>query len=445
MFKRKIEQELTRWASSRYRKPLILRGARQTGKTTVIRRFASNFENFLSIDLEKKTARALFESTDNVGELMPLLFLYCNVKRREGRTLLFIDEIQNSPHTVRLLRYFYEEMPEIHVIAAGSLLETILDKHVSIPVGRVEYMALHPCSFTEFLNATGEERYVQPVLEAAIPQSLHDELTRFFRQFALIGGMPEAVARYAAEKDVVSLSSVYNQLLNTYKTDVEKYAETNTQAAVIRYILDAGMPFAGEAITFGGFAASPYKARETGEAFRTLQKAMLLELVYPVTSAIMPVTPDLKRSPKLFWLDAGLVNHAAKIRREYLLHSDLMDTWRGKAAEQIVWQEIKNLTFDVGETSNFWKREKRGSNAETDLIYVFDGLIIPVEVKSGHNAHLKSLHQFMEESSQDVAVRIWSGYYSVDEVKTLSGRTFRLLNLPMYLIPALPGLLTRLV
>jgi predicted AAA+ superfamily ATPase len=149
MFERSIEKELERWANDKYRKPLVLRGARQVGITTIVNRFAGKFENYLPVNLEKSEALRLFESTDDVKRLLPLLFLYCNVKRHEGRTLLFIDEIQNSPHTVSLLRYFYEEAPEIHVIAAGSLLETMLDRHISLPVGRVQYMALHPCSFAE--------------------------------------------------------------------------------------------------------------------------------------------------------------------------------------------------------------------------------------------------------------------------------------------------------
>ena len=130
MFKRDIETQLHKWAENPYRKPLILRGARQVGKTTVINQFAENFDNFISINLEKSVARDLMESTDEVKKLLPLLFLYANKKQKEGRTLLFIDEIQNSPHTVSLLRYFYEETPEIYVIAAGSLLETMLDRHI---------------------------------------------------------------------------------------------------------------------------------------------------------------------------------------------------------------------------------------------------------------------------------------------------------------------------
>jgi hypothetical protein len=282
------------------------------------------------------------------------------------------------------------------------------------------------------------------ITKAELPNAFHDEILQHFNLYALLGGMPEVVARYAANKDIVALSKIYNQLLNAYKNDVEKYADSNTQANVIRYILDEGWAFSGQTITLGGFAASAYKARETGEAFRTLHKAMLLELVYPTTNVIMPVVSDLKKSPKLFWLDAGLVNYASGIQKEFLLKKDLIDTWRGMAAEQIVAQELKTLSFDIGLKQNYWMRNKRGSTAEVDFVIVFDGKIIPIEVKSGHNAHLKSIHQFMNDANHDIAIRIWSGKFSVDSVKTISGKEFNLINLPFYMISALPHLLSKM-
>lgn len=421
-----------------------MRGARQVGKTTIVGQFSKEFDNYLSLNLEKKDARQLFETMDDVKQLLPLLFLYCGVKQREGRTLLFLDEVQASPQAVALLRYFYEELPQLYVIAAGSLLETMLDRHISLPVGRVEYLALHPCSFIEYLGAIGEDRFIDWISQGKLPEAFHAQMMLHFNIYALIGGMPEVVAHYAANKDVVALSSVYNQLLNAYKNDVEKYAENNTQSSVIRYILEEGWSFAGQSITLGGFASSAYKARETGEAFRTLEKALLLELVYPTVNAILPATADLKKSSKLIWLDAGLVNYAASIQKEYLLSKDLTDVWRGMAAEQIVAQELKALTNEVGAKRKYWVRAKRGSSAEVDFIYLFDGLVIPIEVKSGHNAHLKSLHQFMNEAPHDIAVRVWSGKYSVDRVRTQEGKDFRLVNLPFYSLSALPGILAGL-
>lgn len=282
------------------------------------------------------------------------------------------------------------------------------------------------------------------VEKATLPDVFHNRLMQLFTTYALLGGMPEVIARFASGTDIVSLSDTYSQLLNAYKNDVEKYAGNNTQAVVIRYILEEGWSYAGQTITLGGFAQSAYKARETGEVFRTLEKALLLELVFPTINTVLPATSDLKRAPKLIWLDIGLVNYAAEIQKEYLLSKDLNDTWRGMAAEQIVAQELKALSNKVGKKRRFWVRAKRGSTSEVDFIYVLDGNIIPIEVKSGHNAHLKSLHQFMNEAPHDIAVRIWSGNFSIDPVTTNEGKTFRLLNLPFYMIAALPGLLHRL-
>ena len=445
MFFRQIEVELEKWAAKPGRKPLILRGARQVGKTTVVHKFGEKFDNYLYVNLEKSSAKDLMESKDEVKNLMPLLFLYTNKTRKEGTTLLFIDEIQVSAHSLSLLRYFYEETPEIFVIAAGSLLETMLDKHISIPVGRVEYMALHPCSFIEFLIAIGEERFVALIVKGELPEAFHTTIMNFFNIYALIGGMPEIIACYANQRDILGLSSVFNQLLNGYKNDVEKYAENNKQANVIRHILENGWAFSAQTITFGGFASSAYQARETGEALRTLSKAMLLALVYPTTSVLMPIISDLKKAPKLFWLDAGLVNYTAGIQREYILKKDLLDTWGGRAAEQIVAQEFTALHFEVGKKNNFWVRNKRGSTAEVDFVYEWKGIVFPVEVKSGHNAHLKSLHQFMLEANHDLAIRVWSGKHSIDIVNNPNGKSFKLINLPFYMIAALPNILAKLL
>lgn len=443
MFFRQIEVELEKWAAKPGRKPLILRGARQVGKTTVVHKFGKKFDNYLYVNLEKSSAKNLMESKDEVKNLLPLLFLYTNNTRKEGTTLLFIDEIQVSAHVLSLLRYFYEETPDIFVIAAGSLLETMLDKHISIPVGRLEYMALHPCSFIEFLIAIGEDRFVALIVKGELPDAFHTTIMDFFNIYALVGGMPEVIADYANQRDILGLSSVFNQLLNGYKNDVEKYAENNKQANVIRHILENGWAFSAQTITFGGFASSAYQARETGEALRTLSKAMLLALVYPTTSVLMPVISDLKKAPKLFWLDVGLVNYAAGIQREYILKKDLLDTWRGRAAEQIVAQEFTALHFEVGRKNNFWVRNKRGSTAQVDFVYVWNGIVFPVEVKSGHNAHLKSIHQFMLAANHDLAIRVWSGKYSVDIVQNLYGKSFRLINLPFYMIAALPHIIAK--
>ena len=445
MFERDIFVRLREWASREKHKPLILRGARQVGKTTVVHEFGKEFDDYLYLNLESEEDAAVFEGTTDVHAILQAIYFLKRKPKREGRTLLFIDEIQCVPRAVALLRYFYEDMPELYVITAGSVLQSLLRQRISFPVGRVEYMSLRPCSFCEFLGAMGEKQIRDAIFQFALPPLLHDEVMRLFRQYTLIGGMPEVVADYAEHKDIIRLESIYNSLLTSYNEDVEKYATNRTQVEVIRLILERGWQMAGQTIKLGGFGSSAYKAREVGEAFTAMEKAFLLELVYPVVSTEVPLLPALRRAPKLIWLDGGLVNYAAKIQQEVFDAKDLLDAWRGHIAEQWVAQELAAFSGTIGYTKrNFWVRNTPSSIAEVDFVYQDGTRVIPIEVKSGNNAHLRSLHQYMDEASHDVAIRVWSGNYSVDEVKTLSGKTFRLVNLPFYYVGILPEILKRL-
>lgn len=205
------------------------------------------------------------------------------MKRKEGRTLIFMDEIQNSPKAVVKLRYFYEETPEIYVIAAGSLLESLIDVHISFPVGRVQYMAIRPCSFREYLGAMGENSMGEILKMPRMTIAFHETLMKHFNFYTTIGGMPEVVSEYAQHRDIVRLSSIYDSLLKRYQDDVEKYAKGEKQTDVIRFILSEGWSKAGQTIKLGNFAGSSYKASDVGNAFRTLEKTMLLELVYHIS------------------------------------------------------------------------------------------------------------------------------------------------------------------
>jgi predicted AAA+ superfamily ATPase len=396
--------------------------------------FADRFENYLYLNLEKTPkVITLFDKEQEIPGLLAEIFLFCGKEKQAGKTLLFIDEIQNSRTAITKLRYFYEEkLPDLYVIAAGSLLETMLNKNISFPVGRVEYLAVRPCTFNEFLRAIGEKVLEKALIDRRIPEALHDRTMNFFNTFTLIGGMPEVIADYAENKDFVGLNRIYESLLTSYRDDVEKYAENGAMSQTIRYILKAGWKFAAQRITLGGFAESPYKSREMGEAFRTLEKTFVLELCYPTTDFLVPVTQDLKRSPKLLWLDCGLVNYAAKLQQEVFGSKDILDAYRGKIAEQVVAQELLAIDSRVSNQRNFWVREKHTSQAEIDFVLQFDGKVIPIEVKSGHNAKLKSLHLFMDETPHDIAVRVWSQPFSIDEVTTPKGKKFRLLNVPFY-------------
>ena len=179
------------------------------------------------------------------------------------------------------------------------------------------------------------------------------------------------------------------------------------------------------------------------EAFQTISKAMLLELVYPISEPLLPAIPHFRRRPKLLWLDTGLVNYAAGVQKELFLADDIQDVWRGRMSEHIVGQELIANKLEVSAHRLFWHRDKQGSSAEVDFVCPYQGLLIPIEVKTGHNAHLKSLHLYMDEAPHNIAVRVWSKPFSKDEVKTLKGKTIKLLNLPFYYVAQIEKILQR--
>lgn len=433
MFRRNIISKLEAWKQDERHKPLILRGARQVGKTTVVNEFGALFDNYLYFNLERNENVKLFEMEIPLDDLVNMLFASLGKPQQKGTTLIFIDEIQNSPKTIALLRYFYEQRPDLYVIAAGSLLENLVDVKVSFPVGRVQYLALRPCSYYEFLGALGKNNLLAILSQKAeYTVAFHEQLMHLFNQYTIIGGMPEAVQQYADTQDIVAIEDIYETLVQAYKDDSEKYVRGNKLTDVVRFILSYGWAFSGDTISLGNFANSGYKSREVGEAFRLLEKAMLLELVYPMSSTQMPIIPETKRMPKLIWFDTGLVNYQAGIRREIIGSTEMVDSWRGHIAEQITAQELLTMEDRVGQHRSFWAKPNNG--AEVDFVFVHNSKLYPIEVKSGTNAHLRSLQSFMDNSDIDIAIRIWSKPYSADRLKTPKGKEFRLINLPFYLI-----------
>lgn len=436
-FRRNAETVLEQWSSSPYRKPLVLRGARQTGKTTLIKRFGRTFDTFIYLNLELDDDRRLFENTLSAADLLQLICLEKGVFH-QGRTLLFIDEIQYSPRAVMMMRYFYEDMSDLYVISAGSLLEVMMDKHkISFPVGRVEYLYLFPLTFEEFLNAAGETAALEYWRQIPVPAFAHDKLTGLFRLYSFVGGMPEAVSRYVETRDLSGLSDVYANLLTAYQDDVSKYAATGHEADVIRHVIGTAPKLSGERIAFEKFGNSGYRSADVGESMRKLERAMLLYLRYPVTQTMLPMIPDRKMRPRIHVLDVGLINHSLGIRNLYFSSTQLSDLYKGTLAEQMVWQEM--TASDSRELSNpvFWTREKKQSNAEVDFLFQFQAELIPVEVKSGKNGTLRSLHQYIEAGNCRFAVRLYDNCMQLEDAVTPSGaansgKKYRLLNLPLY-------------
>ncbi|MDR0962096.1 MAG: AAA family ATPase [Mediterranea sp.] len=444
MIQRSLLAYLREWKRSNTRKPLVLRGARQVGKSTLINEFGKEYDVYLKLNLDETDDYELFERYFRIDELIDAIYLHCKQKKEGGTTLLFIDEIQNSPRAVAMLRYFYEQAPHLHVVAAGSLLESLIDKTISFPVGRVQYVAMRPCSFLEFLDGIGES-FDKESVENLQADKIHERVMRHFKNYCIVGGMPEAVAGYAESKDILALDEVYDTLIASYSDDVEKYAANATMTQALRFILQNGWTYGGSTISFERFANSAYRSREMGEAFRTIEKAMLLELVYPVTSSLLPLQPAFTRRPKLIWLDTGLVNYIAGVRSELFNSLTIQDAWRGKSAEHIVAQELLACSQKVTAHRYFWVNAQKGSDAEVDFVIDINGMVVPVEVKSGINTHLRSLHSYMDMAPHDVAVRVWSNLLSVDEVTTPKGKRFRLVNLPFYYVGVIEKVLTSLV
>lgn len=435
MFYRNVITELRKWASAADRKPLILRGARQVGKTTAVDMFAKDFDLYISLNLEKKEEAAIFNKSLSVEELIHAIFFIKNVSySKNKKILLFIDEIQNSPPAVAMMRYFYESPKNLHVIGAGSLLETMMgDKQVSYPVGRVRFLFMYPMTFEEFLRAADEEEAVKLYNQVPLPEYTFSKLMKLFHTYTLVGGMPEVVKRYIKNEDIVGLKPVYQGLLTAYLDDVSKYARTPAMEEVLRHAIETAPFEAGKRIKFHGFGQSNYKSREMGEALRTLERIMLLYLLYPSTAAEPPAMPDKKKSPRLQFLDTGLLNYTVGLQGHFFEYDDLHSFYRGTLAEHIVGQELAAVDMNSDKKNSFWVREERQSSAELDFILPYKHYIVPLEVKSGKTGSLRSLHQFLDRAGHSYAIRLYSGPLQVAETSTPSGKPYKLLDLPYFL------------
>lgn len=445
MFARNLIHQLRQWKENPRRKPLVLRGARQVGKTTLVKEFGKEFDSFISLNLEKEDSE-IFRRFSNVNDVWQYLCLKNHVVQDKSRAiLLFIDEIQEEPKAVAMLRYFYEDLSWVYVIAAGSRLHSLMKQHVSFPVGRVEYMTLRPCSFLELIEAKEGGQWADMLRDIAVPDFMHEEMISAFNTYALVGGMPEAVSEYLDHQDIERLSPIFSSLLKGYNEDAEKFAKNFEQVRVLRHILGAAWLSAAETITFSGFGNSNYTSTQIHDGMDLLERAYLLSLDYPVTSTSAPALPATRRSPKLIMVDTGLTNFLAGIQLEYLQNKELLDTWRGRAAEHIVAQELRVvLDRHYREQQYFWIRDKKGSTAEVDFVWQEGTDIIPIEVKAGTNSHLRSLHTFVNNSDGHVvAVRIWSGPLSIQDIETPAPdkKPFRLINLPFYYVGQLDKVL----
>ncbi len=388
-----INQELFEWKSSINRKPLIVRGARQVGKSYSIKEFGDKFfeGNIHIINLEKQPDwHSVFDKNFEISRIISVLEILLNKRIHVGRDLLFIDEIQECPNAILALRYFYEQLPELHIIAAGSLLEFSL-KEISFPVGRVQLLNMHPMNFYEFLLATNKELLAEIVIKKPeklsnnIHQLLNDELKNYF----FIGGMPECVNSYALNKSMPDVFNIQSDLINTFRQDFSKYA-AHSDKRCINNVLSSLAQQVGSQIKYAHLAEG-FTNPTIKKAFDLLETARLTTKVNSTNPTGIPLGASVNdKIFKAIMLDIGLFSNLSglNVAKEYQ-HSDLLSMFRGALAEQFVGQEL----IAAGHNELFyWSRQAKSSNAETDYIIETENGIIPIEVKSGSAGSLKSLH-----------------------------------------------------
>lgn len=434
MIDRKALKYLMKWRVKKNRKPLILRGARQVGKTTLINSFSAHYKQYIYLNLERKADKQLFIEGKDAKILMQQLLLRGRKSESFKDILLFIDEIQESPEAIAMLRYFYEELPELSVIAAGSLLEFAIGSVKNFPVGRVEFFYLHPLSFEEYLQALGKHNAINVLNTIPFPDYALEELFSLFNSYCLTGGMPELVSTFLENDQMLtSLLPLYQGLWQTYIDDIAKYSVKVAEQKLIRHLLNSAPAFFDQRITFQNFGQSSFKSREVGDAFRQIHNTGLIRLIYPSTGFEAPLIPNYDKSPRLQFLDTGLLLNRLGIQSELIGLADLSNAARGAVIPHAVLQERIAIQQHTDQLPLFWVREKPQSSAEIDFLLVKGSKVIPVEIKSGKIGKLRSLHVYMENSNENLAIRMYFGPVKLDQINTTNQKSYKLLSLPYFL------------
>ena len=408
-FKRFIDEKLNDWKTNESRKPLLLRGARQIGKTSAIRNLATSFTHFIEINFDENVEiNQLFEGNLNVDEICNQLEIIVNIPIIEGETLLFLDEIQASPNAIKSLRYFYEKKPNLHVVAAGSLLEFALAELPSFGVGRIAFMFVYPFSFEEFLSALGEDSLLKSIKNASnsnpLPQLIHQKAIKILKSFLIIGGLPEAVATYVKTKNYLSVQTVLDQLITTYQSDFPKYKSRvpniRIQEVFRNAILQVGNKFSFSLNTV-------YNNYQVKEALELLQMAGLLYSVTHSACNGIPIGAEINpKKRKMLIFDTGIYQRLLGLNLADLFLSDEIDfVNKGAIAELFVGLELTKNNTDFLANLYYWQRESKGSQAEVDYVIQDNYAIIPIEVKAGTKGAMQSMYKFFEEKKSDLGIR----------------------------------------
>ncbi len=436
--KRALEQSiLPLWKTSKDHKPLLIRGARQVGKTYSIRSFAQkNFKNLVELNFELNPELKKIFQTPNPLEIVKQINLTLNTHIEPGETLLFLDEIQECPQAITSLRYFYENLPDLHVIGAGSLLEFALDdKALKMPVGRVQYVYLQPLSFEEFLSALNEEGlkdYLQEIsLKKPIPEVLHNKLMGLLKDYLRIGGMPAVVKGFLENRESSDYQNQQTLLLQTFRDDFGKYASSKSKQIHLQKIFQTAPALVGQRYKYTHVDRDT-QARDLKEALFLLSQAGVLYKICAASAHGLPLQVNEDKF-KILFLDAGLMQRGCGLDAQIALSEDFLAINAGALAEQFVGQELLALSNPYEDRKLFfWVRDKKSSQAEIDYLITHESKIIPIEVKSGSTGRLKSLKVFMEEHKTKVGIRLSGHPLSFHE---------KVLSVPLYAMSQMERLL----
>lgn len=404
---------LRKWRDDPIRVPLMIRGARQVGKSWLVSQFGQDFDHFMSINFEKdKRVHALFPEHIEIQKTVENLQGYTNISCIPGKTLLFLDEIQECPHAMRYLRYFKEELPELHVIAAGSLLEFTLEK-LGVAVGRIDYLFLYPLSFMEFLSAVNREDLKEPILTRKVDAASHEVLLDYLKTYMWLGGMPAVVDTWIKHKDYALCQRVQDRIIGNYEDDFHKYAKKNQVETVGIVFRSIGQQL-GSKFRYSN-VDSDLKTYPIKQGLHLLVKAGIAHLSYHTSGHVYPLKAEMnERSFKVFFFDIGIAHRLLGLDLAEWITNPMDMEYLGSSAEQLVAQEFIAYSNPSKQAELFfWHSETSSGNAEVDFLVAIKQTIVPVEVKAGVKGGMKSLKVFFNSHPKStLAVKISKGNFS---------------------------------
>ena len=409
-FNRKIDADLLDWKNGKRRKPLLIRGARQVGKSRSIRNLGKTFKYFMEVNFETQPElKAVFQELSDVHEIANRLGTLLHTPVEEGETLLFIDEIQACPEALHSLWAFKEDFPGLHVAAAGSLLEFTLKKMPSFGVGRIRSMFMYPMSFDEFLMATGHERWVEAKNKAdywhPVAPELHSALVQQFRSYLMVGGMPASVSAWADSHDYLQCADEQSDIQQTYYDDFAKYSD-KIDIMLLRNTLRSVVAQVGKKFVYSRVEGN-YRIEEVKKALTMLCDAGIIKMVQRSSGNGLPLGAESNdRYRKYIYLDSGLM--LRMLDMEMASSKELTELILVKSAEELVnkgplaemvagWEIIKGMTPRTEHDLYYWENNSDGGSAEVDYLIAQDFKVIPLEVKSGVTGKMKSLRYFMSQ------------------------------------------------